>query len=92
MKRWYSLLIQTIPGYRLDEQGIPSFHYTLGGGVVEDQIEPLHNGIQRRVKVSADSSINKWLIYESEHMSKLDRLLFQSDQKFLIRIKNFWSD
>ncbi|MDC0300068.1 hypothetical protein OAM00_04740, partial [Verrucomicrobia bacterium] len=35
----------------------------------------------------ADSSINKWLIYESEHMSKVDRLLFQSDQKFLIRIE-----
>ena len=74
-------------GYRLDEQGIPSFHYTLGGGVVEDQIEPLHNGIQRTVKVSVDSGINKWLIYESERMAKVDRLLFQSDQNFLIRIE-----
>ena len=54
---------------------------------MEDQIEPLHNGIQRTVKVSADSSIHKWLIYESEHISKVDQLLFQSDQNFLIRIE-----
>ncbi len=73
-------ILAAFSGYRLDEQGTPLFHYSLDGDLVIDTVQSLQDGIRRSVKLSAESKITHWLIYESESITQKDDQSFLSEQ------------
>jgi cytochrome c2 len=74
-------------GFRLDDEGVPGFHYSLDHTRVEDRIRALPDGIQRTLNISKKAGSFHLLIHTSSVIKQKGDRLYQTDQNFLIEVK-----
>jgi len=78
-------------GYKLDQQGRPTFKYKLGEVIIWDKIEPINNdqNLTRTVKMSGENVQNKiWVrLAKGENIKKIKKGSYQvTDKNYRINL------
>ncbi len=73
-------------GYRLNKEGIPSFHYKLHDMEISDQVEAIAEGLHRRVRFENSGRNFRWLILESSDLTQINGKRFKTGDSFFINI------
>ncbi|TDN95071.1 uncharacterized protein DUF1080 [Salegentibacter sp. 24] len=73
-------------GYKLDQKDIPSFHYSIYGADIKDELKVINEGQGIQRKISVDTPVNNLHV----RLANADKIEKLSDELFLIGDKEYY--